>query len=334
MVQTRAACAAGCEASSEVYRVLSARAITSNDSSVFADHPDRAKVLHETMPLPIVAQIVEGRVAIEAERVTFAPGTAVTVQTLDGRRLDATLVATAVCGLRLPAEATITIDESESEKQLSAPVLAAEGRYRRDTGITIEMGTPATVLVRGRAVRGQIVEDSALGLRSLTLSSARGGHGINDRVQMREGMIDEWLRAKIISEELPTAMAAELVAGEVDVESDKVSFRPGSEVTAVTVGGKRVRATLLGTAAIALRAPIHAVVETNSTDLRKRAAGLLIHSKGFYRKGEGVRMEKGTRAIVLLGETVRIGALCEEIVIDDRLLAASRPLRGFRRLTR
>lgn len=328
------ACDAGCEAADELYSRIVQGFFRNPRTLTPADDWLSARVMHSNFSIPVVGEIVGGGVVVELDRASFRPDRTVSVMTAAGRQITGTSISTAVIAFHGPIEAPIDVAGAEKETCMTGMLLLAEGSYRKGEGIVVEKGTKATILAQAKAYTGSISREIRIARDKFEMAAAPVSRtrGIAKQAPPTS-FVDNWLTAKVMYSEVPLPVAAEIVEGKVQVESDKASFAPDTIVSAITAYGKHVTGTNVSTAAIAFRVPIEAVIDMAGEEKQTSIGGLLLLAEGSYRKDEGVVIRKGTKTTILLGAKAYTGAASWDIRIPHKMLETSGFRPGLRRLT-
>jgi hypothetical protein len=130
-----------------------------------------AKILFSEFPLPISAEIVEGKVLVELDKASFRPNTQVSAIAVGGKHLRGTTVSTAAIGFRMPVEAVIDVSRAQKQVSMSGMLLSAEGVYKRNQGIVIAKGTSAIILTGAETLKGKTSEEIKVGTANLRINN-------------------------------------------------------------------------------------------------------------------------------------------------------------------
>ncbi|HEX6502689.1 MAG TPA: hypothetical protein VF011_05535 [Terriglobales bacterium] len=291
-----------------------------------------ARIMHSTLFIPVVGEIVGGGVVVELDRASLPPDRTVSVITAAGKQITGTSISTAVIPFRGPIEAPIDVEVAKKQTCMTGMLLLAEGSYRKGEGIVIEKGTKATILAQAKAYTGGVSRETRIAMDKFEKAAMPVSRTRAEQAPPT-GFVDRWLTAKVMYSEVPLPVAAEIVEGKVQVEWDKASFAPGTTVSAITAYGKHVTGTNFSTAAIAFRVPIEAVIDMAGEEKQASIGGMLLLAEGSYRKDDGVVIRKGTRTTILLGAKAYTGAASWDIRIPFKMLETSGFKPGWRRLT-
>jgi len=328
------ACDAGCEAADEIYPTVIQGFVRQQGRSTLVDNWLSAKLIYSDLRIPVIAEIVEGNVVVEWDKVSFRPGTSVSAITASGKQMTGTTVSTAAIALRTSIEAFIDVAVEEKQASLGGMLLLAVGSYRKGEGIVIGKGIKATILVGTKAYTGSTSEEIRVAQNKF--ETAADTTSPTQTITQKEAtltFVDNSLSAKIMYSDASLPVAAEIIEGEVMVEMDKISFWPDTSVSAITASGKRVSGTTVATAAIALSTSIAAIIDVASEEKQTSIGGMLLLAEGSYKENEGILIRKGTKATILVGAKTHSGNIAEDTRIELKMLQTEILRPGLRRLT-